>query len=58
MNMGEALRAEGRQEGMERGVERGIFTVAQNMLQAGTAPQFIEQVTGLSSDDIQKMTTQ
>ena len=54
MNMGEALRAEGRQEGMER----GIFTVAQNMLQAGTAPQFIEQVTGLSSDDIQKMTTQ
>ena len=51
MNMGEALRQEGRQEGMQK----GMHTVAVNMLNEGADTQFVQRVTGLSPEQIDQL---
>ncbi|MEM6406531.1 MAG: Rpn family recombination-promoting nuclease/putative transposase, partial [Pseudomonadota bacterium] len=63
MKLGEGLiahgwqkgRQKGRQEGRREGEQKGVYKVAVNMLRAGTAPDFIQQMTGLSSADMQKL---
>ncbi len=63
MTIGEALRAqgiqEGRQEGIQEGMQRGqqesLHKVASNLLHAGTDPQLVQRVTGLSADDMQRI---
>ena len=51
MNMGEALRQEGRQEGQQE----GIYTVAKNMIKQGLSVELIHQVTDLSIATIQAL---
>ena len=47
--------AKGREEGREEGVKEGTTRIALNMKKAGIAISVIEQVTGLSSSQIDSL---
>ena len=55
MKLGEGLIAHGWQKGRQEGEQKGVYKVAVNMLRAGTEPDFIQRVTGLSATDMQKL---
>ncbi|MEM6406771.1 MAG: hypothetical protein AAF669_09325 [Pseudomonadota bacterium] len=55
MKLGEGLIAHGRQEGRQEGKQESLYEVAANMLRAGTEPDFIQRMTGLSATDMQKL---
>ena len=60
MNIGEALKAEAREEGKQQGRQEGrqesMYAIASNMLRAGTAPDFIQRMTGLPLEAIRNVT--
>jgi len=52
----------GREEGLEKGREEGLEigreekrTIARNLLAKGSIPEFVQEVTGLSLDEIKKL---
>jgi predicted transposase YdaD len=67
MMIGEALVAQGMQEGMQQGMQQGMqrgrqageteraHTIATNLLHAGTEPDFVQRMTGLSPADMQRL---
>jgi len=50
---------EGREEGLEKGREEGLeeaqFTIARNLLNKGSTPEFVCDVTGVSLDSLKEM---
>jgi len=55
-------REEGREEGLEKGREEGREerreekrTIARNLLAKGSTPEFVQEITGLSLDEIKKL---
>jgi predicted transposase YdaD len=57
-NLEEALvveREEGIEEGIERGLERGRVEIAKNALGEGATVEFIQKITGLSTEAIQSL---
>ncbi len=63
MTIGEALLAQGMQQGMQQGIAQGRETgeterahrIAANLLSEGTAPAFVQRMTGLSATDMQQL---
>jgi len=45
----------GIQKGIEKGIEKGIVAVAQKMLLAGSIPEFVSEITGLTVEEIEKL---
>ena len=56
-------RKEGREEGMEKGIKKGReegieqekLIIAKNLLEKGSSAEFVQEITGLSSEKIQKL---
>ncbi|MCL2793453.1 MAG: hypothetical protein FWD87_10245, partial [Spirochaetaceae bacterium] len=59
-------REEGREEGLEKGREEGLEiglekgreekrTIARNLLAKGSTPEFVQEITGLSPNEIKKL---
>ena len=46
---------EGRVEGREEGLEEKALEIAQKLLAYGAAPEFVEQITGLDKETIEKL---
>ena len=64
-NMDDALafaREEGREDGLEEGLEKGRDerdkAIAKNLLAEGSAPEFVQKITGLNLETIQEISTQ
>jgi len=43
------------EEGLEDGVEKGRLAIARNLLAEGSTPDFVQKITGLSLDEIEKL---
>jgi predicted transposase/invertase (TIGR01784 family) len=48
-------REEGHEEGIEEGLERGREEVAKNALGEGASVEFIQKITGLSTETIRSL---
>jgi len=48
-------REEGRQEGREEGIVESRAAIARNLLEKGSAPEFVKEITGLDLEAIQKL---
>ena len=48
-------RKEGREEGREEGIEQEKLVIAKNLLEKGSSVEFVQEITGLSSEKIQKL---
>jgi len=48
-------REEGLQEGREEGIEQEKLIIAKNLLEKGSSVEFVQEITGLSSEKIQKL---
>jgi len=55
----EVAREEGHEDGLEEGIERGIeegkLAIAKNMLEEGSSIDFIQKITGISSEKIKEI---
>ena len=51
-------RKEWKQEGIDSGISQGITEVAANLLKEGLSVEFIMKVTGLTANQIQRISTQ
>ena len=58
MNIGEALRQEGRQKGRQEGMQKGMHIVATNMLKEGLDVSTVQRVTGLNPEQIEQLSKQ
>jgi len=45
----------GREEGREEGIEQEKLIIAKNLLEKGSSVEFVQEITGLSSEKIQKL---
>jgi len=45
-------REEGLEEGEEIGMEKGKLIIAKNLLSKGSTPEFVQEITGLSPEQI------
>ena len=45
----------GREEGLEKGQEKKALEIAQKLLATGTAPEFVQEITGLDRETIEKL---
>ena len=45
----------GREKGFEQGREQAMAAIARNLLAEGSTPQFVQKITGLSLDEIEKL---
>jgi len=52
-------RKEGREEGEEIGMEKGMkkekLIIAKNLLEKGSSPEFVYEITGISLDEIEQL---
>ena len=48
-------RDEGLEQGLTQGREQAMATIARNLLAEGSTPQFVQKITGLSLDEIEKL---
>ena len=59
MTIAEKLKQEGRKEGLTEGRKEGhkekALSIAQNLLKSGMSPAFIQQVTGLTEQEIKQL---
>ena len=46
---------EGREEGLSEGRKEGRIEIARKLLATGAAPEFVEQITGLDRETIEKL---
>jgi flagellar biosynthesis/type III secretory pathway protein FliH len=46
---------EGMEQGREEGLEEGRMIIARNLLFKGCMPEFVQEITGLSMDEIAKL---
>jgi len=55
----EEAREEGHEEGLEEGEEigmnKGKLIIAKNLLSKGSTPEFVQEITGLSLDEIEEI---
>ena len=66
MTIAEKLKQEGRKEGLTEGRKEGLaeghketaLSIAQNLLKSGMSPAFIQQVTGLTEQEIKQLRTE
>jgi predicted transposase/invertase (TIGR01784 family) len=56
MTIAEQLEARGEAKGKAKGKAEGKAETALNLLKEGTDPQFVAKVTGLSLEDVMKLT--
>jgi len=47
-------RREAREEGREEGIEKGKLIIAKNLLAEGSTPEFVQRITGLSLEEIER----
>jgi len=47
-------REEGLEEGMEKGMEQEKLIIAKNLLAKGSTPEFVQEITGLSLEEIEE----
>jgi predicted transposase/invertase (TIGR01784 family) len=58
----ERSRKQGLEEGLEQGIEKGLeqgrtaekLLIARNLLAEGSTPEFVQKITGLSLDEIER----
>jgi len=50
----EVAREEGREEGHENGLKEGKMIIAKNLLAKGSTPEFVQEITGLSLEEIER----
>ena len=55
MTIAEKLKQEGRKEGLTEGRKEGHKDIAQKLLKSGMSPAFIQQVTGLTEQEIKQL---
>ena len=48
-------RTEGMERGMEKGREEGKLLIAKNLLVEGSSPEFVQKITGLPPEKINKL---
>jgi predicted transposase/invertase (TIGR01784 family) len=53
--MCEEAREEGREEGEEIGMEKEKLIIAKNLLSKGSTPEFVQEITGLSLEQIKEI---
>jgi predicted transposase/invertase (TIGR01784 family) len=46
---------DGREEGLADGLEKGVLMTARNALEEGASVDFVQKITGLSLDTIEKL---
>jgi len=46
---------EGREEGMEEGMEKEKLIIAKNLLEKGSTPEFVHEITGLPLEEIEEI---
>jgi predicted transposase/invertase (TIGR01784 family) len=55
----EVAREEGEEIGMEKGIKKGMekekLIIAKNLLSEGSTPEFVQRITGLPVEDIEKL---
>ncbi|MBI5206271.1 MAG: Rpn family recombination-promoting nuclease/putative transposase [Candidatus Firestonebacteria bacterium] len=54
-NVIENMRIKYRKEGMQQGMQQGVFATAKNMFKKGFEEKVIEEVTGLSKEELKKI---
>jgi predicted transposase/invertase (TIGR01784 family) len=50
----EVAREEGLEEGEEIGMEKEKLIIAKNLLAKGSTPEFVQEITGLSLEEIER----
>ena len=48
-------REEGHEEGLKEGREKEKLIIAKNLLEKGSTPEFVHEITGLSTEEISKL---
>jgi predicted transposase/invertase (TIGR01784 family) len=48
-------REEGREDGLEEGMEKEKLIIAKNLLEKGSSPEFVNEITGLSPEKINEI---
>jgi len=51
-------RMDGEEEGLEKGLTKAKLEIARNALAKGSTPEFVQDITGLSLDEIEKLQVQ
>jgi predicted transposase/invertase (TIGR01784 family) len=51
----EVAREEALEEGMEKGIEQEKLIIAKNLLEKGSTPEFVHEITGLTLDEIEEI---
>jgi predicted transposase/invertase (TIGR01784 family) len=51
----EVAREEALEEGMEKGIEQEKLIIAKNLLEKGSTPEFVHEITGLALDEIEEI---
>jgi len=44
-----------REEGLKEGMEKEKLIIAKNLLSEGSTPEFVQRITGLSTEEISKL---
>jgi len=52
------IHEKGREDGFAEGSEKSKLTIARNALAKGSTPEFIQKITGLSLEEIQKLSVE
>ena len=48
-------RREAREEGLKEGMEKEKLIIAKNLLEKGSTPEFVHEITGLTLDKIEEL---